>query len=299
MHWWLAGATACWASTACLPCHAARVKVQAQTPHAQAMKVYDGDHFAGRAVTDRAGVRYSFDASGLRVEQAEQAIAAPVRWAFGSGEQAVTLLLEWKSRWIEHRLSWYRDGNRLGLTPGHDPAPGLDLADSLGVVQTERNAKRCFGCHQTGAEPGVHCQACHGEGGAHRMAPAKGNIRRDRSVALCATCHRSPDETFASSTPELEDPRSIRFAPIGLQVSKCFLKSKSQSLTCVTCHDPHGEPRAVSTNAVCRGCHAAEAAVRKSCPRTGDACVTCHMQSSSPIAGLKFTDHRIRVFRGE
>ena len=154
----------------------------------------------------------------------------------------MTPVIERAGKWVEHRVSWYRDGNRLGLTPGHEPASGLDLTESIGVEQTERNATRCFACHTTAGTPGVLCQSCHGDGVEHRKAPSRGNIARDRSVALCANCHRSPDVAFAATMPELEDPRSIRFAPVGLLASRCY--QKSGRLTCVTCHDPHGENRA-------------------------------------------------------
>ena len=220
-------------------------------------------------------------------------IESPIRWAFGSGDQAITPVLERTGKWIELRLSWYRQGDRLGLTPGHDPNPPFELADHLGIEQTERNAQRCFGCHTTGGEPGVQCRSCHDKGDdEHRLRPESGNIRRDRSVELCASCHRSPDETFRSETPELDDPRTIRFAPIGFMASECFRKSRG--FTCVTCHDPHGEPRVEPVNATCSGCHrAAHRRVRA----TRQDCVGCHMKGSSPMAGLSFTDHRIRVYR--
>ncbi|MBI4906168.1 MAG: hypothetical protein HY820_21215 [Acidobacteria bacterium] len=274
----------------CRPCHAARVKAQSATPHARALAPYSGEHFAGRRIIDRGGNSYNFTATGLTLQKGDEKISAPVAWAFGSGEQAMTLVLSRGGRWVEHRLSWYRNGDRLGLTPGHEPALPFDLEEALGVVQTDRNATRCFGCHRPNEEPGVHCQACHGEALEHRKAPGRGNVRRDTSIGLCATCHRTPDATFVSAQPEMEDPRSIRFAPIGFQVSKCF--QKSTGFTCVSCHDPHGEPRG-NVNGVCASCHSRESA---RCPRVADACVSCHMKQSSPIPALRFTDHRIRVY---
>lgn len=92
--------------------------------------------------------------------------------------------------------------------------------------------------------------------------------------------------------PELEDPVSVRFAPVGFLASECFKKSKTFS--CITCHDPHADPRPATDTfytAVCRKCHdnthssAAKAA-----------CVACHMKTASPLADLTFTDHRIRIY---
>jgi hypothetical protein len=203
----------------------------------------------------------------------------------------VTPVIERGGKWVEHRVSWYRESNRIGLTPGHEPATRPDLTEALGIEQTERNAARCFGCHTNSGRPGVGCQNCHGDGTDHREAPSRGNIKRERSVALCAGCHRSPDVEFAAAMPELEDPRSIRFAPVGLMASQCF--RKSGTLTCVTCHDPHGEARTTTTDQVCGSCHAV--AKKSRCPRSPD-CAGCHMKQSSPMPGLRFTDHRIRVY---
>ena len=273
-----------------MPCHAPRVAAQQKTHHARALAPWSGNHFAGRKITDKAGTEFAFTPEGVRVRRGDQEIEAPIRWAFGSGAQALTPVLERAGKLIELRISWYAQGNRLGLTPGHNPSPPLDFAANLGVEQTDRNAQRCFGCHTTGGEPGVQCQSCHGSGDAHRSRPGRANIQRDRSVALCASCHRAPDGTFQSNAPELDDARSIRFAPVGFVVSECY--RKSSGFTCVSCHDPHGEA-GPAANTVCAGCHAsAHAKVRAA--RSN--CIGCHMRSSSPMAGLTFTDHRIRVY---
>lgn len=201
-------------------------------------------------------------------------VETPVKWAFGSGEQAITPVIGRDGKWIEHRVSWYRDGNRLGLTPGHDPA----APDLTGVEQTPGNAARCFGCHTTGGVPGVQCRACHGSA-EHPAKPA-------RTVALCAQCHRSPDIVFASEMPEVDDPLSVRFAPVGFLASRC--SKASPAFTCVDCHDPHGEKR-IAVDAVCSSCHVTRP---KAC---APQCASCHMPKASPAPGLHFTDHRIRI----
>lgn len=123
--------------------------MQARTPHARALQPWSGERFAGRTLRDRAGTEYALTKDGIRIRRGGEIVEAPIRWAFGSGEQAITPVLERAGKWIELRLSWYRAGDRLGLTPGHDPAPPFELADHLGIEQTERNAQRCFGCHTT------------------------------------------------------------------------------------------------------------------------------------------------------
>jgi hypothetical protein len=125
--------------------------------------------------------------------------------------------------------------------------------------------------------------------------PAK--LSNHDKVQLCAQCHRSPANEYLSLTPELDDPSSIRFAPVGLMASACF--RKSQKLDCVTCHDPHDNPKPASDLSyvrACKSCHATQAS-RSKCKRgTGGNCVECHMQKSTPLPLLTFTDHRIRVY---
>lgn len=97
-------------------------------------------------------------------------------------------------RWVEQRLSWYAATGKLSLTPGHSLQPTEDYERAMGVVQTPQNAARCFGCHMTEERAGVH--------------PVAKTIRRDTSVAACATCHRSPAQEYASPMPEVEAPMS-------------------------------------------------------------------------------------------
>jgi predicted CXXCH cytochrome family protein len=216
----------------------------------------------------------------------------PIVWAFGSGSKAYTPVLRVGGDWVEHRLSWYSAGGRLGLTPGHAAVLAPNVEAALGLVQSKETADRCFGCHTTNGEPGVTCQRCHGDGAAHRAQPAKSNIRRVRSIALCAECHRSPVREYVSPAPEIEDPLSIRFAPVGFQASRCA--QSSPSFTCVSCHNPHENARPARDRAytqVCRSCHSGSP--KQACPRTAG-CPACHMPVSSPVPNLTFTDHRIR-----
>lgn len=253
------------------------------------MKPYAGAGFDGKSLRERGGTLYSYTAEKLAITRDGERREASIQWSFGAGHFARTLLLKQDGRWIEHRISQYPQAGRLSLTPGHaaQPADSFDMA--FGIVQSEANAARCFACHSTTEnQPGIHCQRCHGEGENH---PREATIKRTRDVALCAECHRSPNREYASPQPEIEDPGSIRFAPVGLTVSKCFRASKG-ALTCVTCHDPHTDVKpAVSYDAKCLGCHSPK--TQKPCPRTPN-CAGCHMPKSSPIPLLTFTDHRIR-----
>lgn len=262
--------------------------MQEASRHARASRPYDGTGFDGKTLRERAGTVYSYNGNRVAITRDGERREAIVQWAFGAGHFARTLLLRQEGRWVEHRISQYPEAGRLSLTPGHAARPADSFEMAFGIVQSEENAARCFGCHMTGKEPGVHCERCHGEGPGH---PAEKTIRRTREVALCAECHRSPNREYATTEPEVEDAGSIRFAPVGFLVSKCYLGSKG-ALTCVSCHDPHSDVRpAMSYDGKCLGCHAPKA--KKACPREPN-CAGCHMPKSSPIPLLTFTDHRIR-----
>ncbi|MBM3783190.1 MAG: hypothetical protein FJW30_02460 [Acidobacteria bacterium] len=269
----------------CATCHAGKAAAQSRSRHAKALRPYDGAGFAGKTLRERGGTEYRYSASGVTITRDGESREAAIQWLFGAGHFAATPLLRIDGEWIEHRVSRYTAGDRLSLTPGHSRQPADSIATALGIVQTKENERRCFGCHMTSGRPGVHCESCHGAGDSHPAAAA--SIRRDRSVALCATCHRAPNERHASSTPELDDTASIRFAPVGLQASRCFLMSGGR-LTCVTCHDPHTDLADSKTyDAACRACHAPKQNCRPDC-------ASCHMPKSSPMPFLTFTDHRIR-----
>ena len=99
-----------------------------------------------------------------------------------------------------------------------------------------------------------------------------------------------------------------------LKMSACFVKSfqpaenaslrpYKESLTCVTCHDPHvsvKQTAAESFNQKCVACHLNEknscAASEKERKLKANNCVTCHMPKSSSIdiPHVRITDHYIR-----
>lgn len=250
------------------------------------MKPYDGSFFAGKTLRERGGTEYTYSNKGVTIRRGDDVREVAIKWLFGAGHFALTPVLEIDGRAVEHRVSYYPGAKRLSLTPGHPAQPAGSIDAALGIVQSAENERRCFGCHMTGERPGVHCQTCHGDGANHPQQ--KQAVKRDRSVALCASCHRSPNAEFASEMPELEDASSIRFAPVGLMASNCYKKTAGR-LTCVTCHDPHQNVKVSKTyDATCRSCHQPK---RASCKSD---CASCHMPKSSPLPLLTFTDHRIR-----
>ncbi len=298
-------------TVACLKCHG-EYAGQTATHHARALRPISeiAAAFLDRPIRERNGVEFEYRRApeGLAVTArvGNQRAAATLEWAVGSGAQAFTPVGRSGGLFFEHRISLY--AGRPGLTMGHPASADSSAQAALGIPQPPETITRCFNCHATGvrgaadfAEPGVNCERCHGPGAAHAAAPATakllnpGRFSAPASVQICAGCHRSPEPAQRKSTkPEIEDPVSIRFQPIGLIASRCF--QASGKLSCLTCHDPHANARrndAAFYSAKCQGCHAGAPTSR--CARANETnCLSCHMKSSSPVPYLRFTDHRIR-----
>ena len=293
-------------STVCAECHSAIAARQRETRHARALRRVPETElaqFTANPLRERGGTEFTYEAApgGLKAiaSLAGERAEILLEWAFGAGAQGVTPVGRRNGKWVEHRISYYRAPARPARTVGHPAASSPDAASALGLVQDPATITRCFGCHATGVgpgpdlsamEPGVTCERCHEPGRDHveaaraRRGPAElartvlnaARFNAKASVEICAECHRlMPAGTLASTMPEMEDPVSVRFQPIGLAASRCF--QKSGRLSCITCHDPHENAASGESShysAKCVSCHSASAAGRAG--RTALA-ATCHV----------------------
>jgi Cytochrome c554 and c-prime len=303
----------------CRSCHPAEFTTQSVSHHAAALRPAADTSLAAylsaQPLRERSGIEYSYaPARGgveVSIDRGSARVDALLEWAFGAGVQAITPVGRYRDRFFEHRISWYAAPGQAARTIGHAAEPSATPERALGIVQDAATITRCFACHATGVKtgpdlrdmlPGVTCERCHGPGAAHAARPTLGNIVRlsesgaAASVQLCAECHRGPTNPSPAATPELDDPVSIRFQPVGLMASKCF--RVSGALSCVTCHNPHENLIRDSGYyaARCLGCHSATGGRPPTlCERaTRQDCLPCHMKRASPLPFLTFTDHRIR-----
>ena len=316
---------------ACAPCHSSQYDRQARARHARALRpilestlptLLGGHSFADRG---DAWLVYAAAPGGVAVtarKDGDQGFAL-LEWAFGAGSQGITPVGRYEGRYFEHRVSWYEEPKRLAVTFGHPSRGSGDARSALGLPQSDLVIYRCFHCHATGVErgssgpdlaamrPGVTCERCHGPGRTHaeaaRAGRPKGEVARvilnpgrfpaKAQVEMCGECHRLPEPGEVSPAPEMLDPIAVRFQPIGLMASRCFLVSRN--LSCLTCHDPHEDarPRARDFYAArCLACHKTAASVRSCRRNKGQDCLPCHMRRTSPAPYLSFTDHRIRIY---
>jgi len=316
-------------SAACGECHADHVGRQSSTNHALALRPILETGLpillSERPVRERGGAQLEYRRveHGLLVAATRSGAHAEglLEWAFGAGSQGVTPVGLLGSLYFEHRISYYTIPKRLSLTMGHPGGPSRDAAAALGLPQEASTIQRCFSCHGTNVQPGpdlsrmeagVRCERCHGPGRDHIVAAREkrptadiihtllnpGRYPAKAAVQICGECHRAPAERKISATPEIDDPISVRFQPVGFLASKCFLGSKNFS--CMTCHDPHENSRRNDDtffSVKCAGCHQTNPKASSHCYRqTKRNCLPCHMQRLSPVSYLMFTDHRIRIY---
>lgn len=207
------------------------------------------------------------------------------------------------------------------------------------MYRTPPFAEAAIGCEKCHGAGGAHVAKHEANANATNPNAAKaigGNAERDDSILnpahlgsrrvdhLCASCHAKGIDTIPRYGASLLDFRpgdlledvfavmannpqnDAEFQGSGhhkqLKASACF--QRSQSMTCVTCHDAHGDPpkaeRPAFFNAKCNKCHTEQGcseqeSVRLAAPANGS-CIHCHMpviEQNQVIHSVR-VDHRVR-----
>jgi Cytochrome c554 and c-prime len=311
----------------CAECHGDLTKRQSVSAHARTLSPYPASRLAqlfSSSNNENGGFRYEYQGSTVTVRRNTERVTGTLEWAFGAGSQGLTPVGRYDGIFYEHRLSYYAVPGKSALTPGHSGAAPRSAAEAIGLLKLPQDIYRCFDCHSTGLKqdidggpdfsgmtPGVACERCHGPGQSHVQAARAGRpspeivkatfnagrLPAKALVEVCGACHRLPEPGKFSVKPEVDDPVSVRFQPVGLMASRCF--RESGKLSCVSCHDPHQDAKHDPAFYIgkCLGCHESSTAQTIQCRRRArEDCAACHMRKATPLRYLTFTDHRIRVY---
>ncbi len=141
------------------------------------------------------------------------------------------------------------------------------------------------------------CQQCHLQGKAWVLTGNNENYFDFRPGELLST-HRSVYFKARSAKEVVE----VGDSPQRLSMSRCYQES-GQSLTCITCHNPHKSIKSFSSehyNQKCMTCHDTKSlkSIRSPGNHTPSSdCISCHMNRTginNTLHGVSNTDHWIR-----
>ncbi len=322
----------------CIDCHSDIVDSYRNAPHARTLHRMSEPEtlarFAGKSFTrPTTGIEYHYTERDGRLWMSTPAYARelPIDWVFGSGSHAQTPLIlmpreEGRTGAIEHVVSWYPSG-KLETTFGAEANDSMSGLDAVGRLWGPAEAANCFGCHSAEVpvddgrldveklHANLDCARCHWNTAEHvRQMDGDGATTIERlgslppleAIERCGECHRRAED-FDNAI--FHDNKSIiRFAPVGLIQSECFLKQADVKtadgrvgrMDCATCHDPHvGSIRPDMVAVSCGKCHTGAETAAKHCTSsmTDANCLPCHMPKVPMNDELSFTDHWIRVFQ--
>ncbi len=220
----------------------------------------------------------------------------------------------WKARFIDENgfIITKNADTQYNLEDGSQVAYHSD--DEIGTIKYD-----CGRCHTTGWKSvadggipqdglagmdgeffagGVHCEECHGQGNIHAVTKEESDISIDNTSAYCGSCHyRNEDHTIASSGGFIKHHE---------QYDEMLTSAHDASISCNTCHDPHGSVKHGQTTGLiarCTDCHGAGGSatqITNNTSHNGADCVICHMPKSSKSAIMKNVyegDIRTHIFK--
>lgn len=319
-----------------------RIRIEEEPPDAEFVHAASGRTYRIDREGDRLWHRELYlDGNSGHIAAAEH----PVTWRIGSGHHSRSYLIDLDGFLFESPLTWYSSKEAWKMSPGfdHPDHEGFSRAVHDGCVECHSGQIESLGksTHRLNMiEASIGCENCHGPGSMHvqdRTAelpidtdyddtivnPRK--LSRARNEDICARCHlrgagwafvRGRDlSEFRPGLP-LSDYRvdfvrkqsSGQMEVVGhfeqMHASRCY--TQSDSLTCTTCHNPHGSPAASERveyyRRACVQCHDTDSSAcavpetKRRLQSPEDDCTGCHMpKSETEIPHFTFTHHRISI----
>ena len=271
----------------------------------------------------------------------------PLEYAVGSGANGLTFLIRRGSYLFQAPLSYYSKAKKWDFSPGYENVD-LGFGRSVPEECINCHAGRALPMqNRPGAfedppfqELAIGCENCHGAGSAHVQSLGKqaGSIVNPAKLSprlaenICMNCHQAGDarvlqegKKFSDFHPGdwLFDTAIILKMPAqsreqqesdllehysAMKASRCFRESNGR-LGCLTCHDPHVQPRQTEVagyfRVKCFTCHNEQSCKLPMNARAEhnppDDCAGCHMpkRSVQQVSHSALTNHRIVARQGE
>jgi tetratricopeptide (TPR) repeat protein len=257
-----------------------------------------------------------FQTGILTTPQGEKKASHKIDLIYGANHQADEVFFSWQGEHLDELMAvWLHPSNRWANTSyDHRGSGTFTRVTTIRCVECHNTwvAQLPGSTNQYNANTavlGVTCERCHGPAHDHveyhqahpEQKVAKsivhpGKLPRERLLEVCTQCHsnaikpREPgfsyrpgeqlDAFYRTAITRYPEEDHVANQIKYLRQSKCF--QKSDTLTCVTCHDPHRphDTKAVeSTRAACLTCHSPEKCRDRPNLPAGvrDDCVSCHM----------------------
>lgn len=271
----------------CAACHGDLVDDFRRSPHFNTLHTADDAVvrerlLSGALESDGVHPRFAYElADGkLFLTSDGERLSYPTTYVFGSGRHGHTPVAtrtneRGETELLENSLSWYPSGG-LNLTIGRDEEEVYKGWNRFGHPMDSEETEDCFRCHTAELKYadsaldlvhltlGRRCNTCHAnleehvatQGESLRMVNTWPKQTPRESIRRCGACHRSL-ETVHLDEWNADDKNLTRFAPIGLELCRCFERQSELRPDCLTCHNPHEEPRGVDETSLdaCRNCH--------------------------------------------
>jgi tetratricopeptide (TPR) repeat protein len=249
----------------------------------------------------------------------------------GSGRRGRSYLFAVDGFVFESPVNWYADRHMWDMVPAYGEAREIPMnlpayasclhCHTSGMQPPLKGTENRY-LMPVFTHDGVSCERCHGPGAAHTKGGAIVNPAKlppDQRDAVCMQCHlegkvaiERPGRHAYEFRPGDTLADYVRYYILagnrasGLDANSQFealaqstcKKKSNDSMSCISCHNPHYYPsadeRASYYRRKCLACHGA-ALGTKHHPKKSD-CTACHMPSSlsTDIAHTEVTDHRIQ-----